>query len=233
MTSTTSALLRVYDPSECDDQGVPLDWERCQQCGGDGFTVEADPADESGETPEQVPCDRCETRGSLKAVVLAHFMARQRPDETCSGDPDQGTCTCDTLRCEDCGHPMGDGTWEGSEWGPRSGLSPAVGSEAWAFEHLRRGNEPPREIVGSATGTHYSPCDEECRHEGPTRFRHPAGDFAFTYAEHPVNMRLAAESGGVVEAPWRGVDVRTLGWPHDLRPERIALLCLRCLAARE
>jgi hypothetical protein len=32
------------------------------------------------------------------------------------------------------------------------------------------------------------------------------------------------------EASWRQVDVRTLGWPHDLRENKLAVLCLRCLA---
>jgi hypothetical protein len=33
-------------------------------------------------------------------------------------------------------------------------------------------------------------------------------------------------------ASWRPVDVRCLSWPHDLRPESLAVLCLRCWAGR-
>jgi hypothetical protein len=36
-----------------------------------------------------------------------------------------------------------------------------------------------------------------------------------------------------VEASWRQVDVRRLSWDHDLRPEYLAVLCLRCWSTRE
>jgi hypothetical protein len=42
---------------------------------------------------------------------------------------------------------------------------------------------------------------------------------------------LISEGYGPFEASWRPVSLRTLGGPDDLRPENLAVLCLRCWAA--
>lgn len=63
------SVLRVYDPSECDEHGVPLDWEHCRRCGGDGGLTAY--AADGG-------CPRCGGHGSLKAAALAHCAKRQR-----------------------------------------------------------------------------------------------------------------------------------------------------------
>lgn len=92
----------------------------------------------------------------------------------------------------------------------------------------------------------WSPCDEGCRHQGDVRARNTQpddGSRSWTPAPMPpieagltageVASRVAALGPRVVvEASWRAVDVRLLGWPHDLRPEKLSVLCLRCWAAR-
>lgn len=121
------------------------------------------------------------------------------------------------ARCEGCGHPWSDGTWEGD-----GRLQPTPHA-------LRLG-------VAPTNGVHWSPCDTGCQHSGSVRMHNPDQTDAAPYWSDPLKFETSvaynAEAGLEVEASWRGVDVRTLGWPHDLRPQMLALLCLRCLAAR-
>jgi hypothetical protein len=223
-------VLRVYDPAECDERGVPLDWERCREpeCVV-GVKMEWRTHD---HVPQGPPCPTCAGRGSLKAAVLAHFMKQQRPDETCEGDPDEGTCTCDTLRCEDCRHPMGEGTWEGDGVDPSTPDSlPVTLEECLVYE---------RQLLV----VHYSPCDAGCRHGGPMRVYEASveGWIDQPRADVPVATYSNHER---VEASWRHVDVRTgvpappdhphpmiFTRPWDLRPKNLALLCKRCYAER-
>lgn len=136
------------------------------------------------------------------------------------------------VRCADCGHPggpMSEGTWEGD---PPQGVERArTFCEQRAFDELRTGNLTPRLPV-----VHFSPCDEGCRHGGPGRELTPATSRSVTLLEDPWSeyggVAYLTSAGVAIEASWRLVDVRTLGWPHDLRPERLAILCLRCLADR-
>jgi hypothetical protein len=230
-------VLRVYDPSECDSTGTPLDWERCRACKGAGevqssVTPDIDPRDPACETRED-PCGDCEGHGSLKAAALAgkewraeewaHATARVR-----SVVPPR------VHRCEDCGHPMSEGMWENGTW--TRGDAGQPGTPEWAFAHLRRGNEPPRNLSADPPPTHrsfavhYSPCDEGCRHGGPMRFGDGDG-WDPERAENILVSAVFASEWTHVEASWRPVDIRTLGWPHDLRPERLAILCLRCFAS--
>jgi len=126
---------------------------------------------------------------------------------------------------------MSEGTWEGEldhEFGAREGFEWAAGKlgggeEPWAYE-IGRGADPRLYPV------HYSPCDEGCRHGGPMRARGVTTDDD----RSPLQRYGRSPVGGLVGDPvasWRSVDVRTLGRPHDLRPGRLAVLCLRCHAA--
>lgn len=207
-------ILRWYDPKECDADGVPLNWGSCRACGGSGRIPLVDEA--RHDTYGHADCEVCGGHGSLKAACKRIYRV---------------------PRCGDCGHPggpMSEGIWEDGTW-PQRGDGP--GTHAWAWEHLRRGNEPPRNLSDDTLehrtfAVHYSPCDGGCKHGGPWRWR--------TTATPPDEWRYIAESPyphignetASVEASWRSVDVRYLGWPHDLRPERLAILCLRCWAAR-
>lgn len=227
-------VLRIYDPAECSADGKPLDWERCRPCHGDGYllfnyghTVEPD-GSLGGRGMRSTPCERCGGHGSLKAAALHHWRHTfsgplpSRPGETVVYDPP--IMLPRDVRCEDCGHPMSDGTWEGGD-----GTYPDVFD--YALTNIRSGQEP-----GVGVGIHYTSCDEGCRHGGPVRVHNP--DQA-TDAPHwsevldfETEVRHNVIAGMSVEASWRPVDIRTLGWPHDLRPERLAVLCLRCFAER-
>lgn len=50
----------------------------CKACGGDGFTVEYDPRDQTGQTPMQAQCDYCHAEGryttldELRTALLSH-----------------------------------------------------------------------------------------------------------------------------------------------------------------
>jgi hypothetical protein len=190
---------------------------RCAVCGDRPLSPTDGP---NGEPMERV-CGAC--------TDPPDHLAEQHP----SGDP----------RCEDCGHPMSEGTWEDRSPVKRTSLvNPDRLNYAvwqawfrWAMDALREGQEPPDAMPHSddPAPVHFSPCDEGCRHGGPGRWK--AG-------EHP-NQRwieagglmhneaglLYVQNGLPVEASWRPVDVRTLGWPQ---PERLAVLCLRCYADR-
>ncbi len=193
-------ILRVYDPHECHPDGVPLHWESCRWCYGEGVHLETGAG-----------CRACDGHGSLKAAALAamqHSYAQERP---------RGNGPL-ALRCEGCGHPRSEGTWEDGGF-QRSSDEWLV----WAATHLRQGRAPPAHLGGTpatAFATHYSPCDKGCTHDltGTRTAGLAAGKMAVDC--HPL------------EASWRPVEVRALGWPHDLRPEKIAVLCLRCWAMR-
>lgn len=230
-------ILRFYDPSECDDRGVPLDWEQCRVCRGSGQVAAlgamvGDPA---------CTCSSCDGHGSLKAAALHEWrmtinVTFEIPDDW-AGETITATNATKELprdvRCESCNHPMSDGTWEGGPW-----VQP--NDPAWCLQlalmFLRDGDEP--QVLSSSRGdfvTHYTACDEGCVHGGPTR-GHLAEDPTKTFISTPSPRNH--ETGGWVavgyelEASWRDVDLRTLGWPHDLRPEKLTVLCRRCWAER-
>jgi hypothetical protein len=123
-----NVILRIYDPIECDEQGVPLDWERCRACGG--------------ELRIRAVCSVCAGAGSLKAAALAEAVE-----------------------------------------GPKSGK--------WH--------------VNTVTGERF---------------------YAYTEPIRP-NPELCCK-----DCDQQHSLVRALGWPHDLRPEKLAVLCLRCFAER-
>lgn len=164
------------------------------------------------------------------------------------------------IRCEGCGHPMSDGTWDGDLTRPpkllrgrgmqgdrainwTTHLSVERPDEAtagdWMNLHLaaaaswlRAGEEPP---AHATVAVHWSPCDEGCRHD----MAHTViGGVARTpwdvgQSNYVMGETCASWPGKVFEASWRQVDVRFAnGWPHDLRTENLRLWCLRCEAAR-
>lgn len=218
-------VLRVYDPAECDERGVPLDWDRCRTCGGSGRF--RDPR-YWGTMPGSTACEHCEGRGSLKAAALygylRHFDGYDKPELP--------------IRCEgeDCGHPMSDGTWSGS---PPPEIVPATPDYFW-------GNVA-RDGFTFTPYVHYSPCDEGCTHgyvsEENTGLRWVYADPPIGVAHEPIlaaafeddtlGLRATIRAKGAIEASWRPVEVRTLGWAHDLRPEKLAVLCLRCWGERQ
>jgi hypothetical protein len=73
------SALRIYDPAECSDDGKPLDWDRCRNCGGEGrkglWRAGSIVRVEDGVA--SATCAVCGGHGSLKAAALAHCMERQ------------------------------------------------------------------------------------------------------------------------------------------------------------
>lgn len=233
---TLPTILRIYDPVECDANGVPLDYERCRACCGVGMVFER-------------TCDVCDGHGSLKAAALAYLtttcgareesvgaVCNRRPhDDRWHGEIRDGETWAgwgggepnpqrqEPARCDGCGHPMNEGTWEhGHLW-----QHAFDGPLRWLRGEFSDDAEPPGPSV------HWSPCDEGCRHGGPMRVGDPPSPYD-PYADTLTAGRaVAAWPRRRAEASWRPVDVRPLGWPHDLRPERLAVLCLRCLAERD
>lgn len=242
-------ILRVYDPADCDEQGVPLDWERCRPCMGTGTVIDMAGRENIGapHRPQpqlaEVACPRCGGHGSLKAAALAGLDERLRRawSDLNYRDPEarEQSDAAFRVRCEDCGHPMSEGTWERIVIASPA-LGPSKADAMLALHDLRAGGEP--EPGPAFPNVHYSPCDERCRHGGPGRVWVPKGsevypgqDDRWHYeADQDTAHREDVRENGYdrVEASWRSVDVRTLGWPHDLRPESLAVLCLRCWAAR-
>ncbi len=222
------SILRAYDPPECDGRGVPLDWERCRACEAARNLANFAAAEAMCDLADVhrracATCATCGGYGSLKAAVLASRLARFRGSVPIP-EAEIG------HRCENCGHPLSEGTWE----------DPPLAEWLGTFEARERGRKcilrgvEPKATAGGSQ--HYSPCDEGCRHSGPLRCDSPSDlttrwDTYLPVADTDV-LRSVVGAGVKVEASWRPVDVRCLGWPHDLRPERLAVLCLRCFAAR-
>lgn len=235
-----SDLLRVYDPTECGIDGAPLDWERCRSCAGKGYTVDMRIPRVGPRSALPEGCPACAERGSLKVAALWEYggygptkiMQIRLPDDH-------------VFRCEGCGHPMSEGTWEDDG----SGILTAADRLRSAAESLRARCEPVSKFV------HYSPCDEGCRHGGPQRIENEVEKrWDMTPTTNEDLLRAARASafsyGWAVEASWRSVEVRRgmvgrrgLGdrfdpmnvfhvRPWDLRPENLAVLCLRCWAER-
>jgi hypothetical protein len=63
-----------------DDLVEELPKKKCLYCDGDGYTVERDPRDETGQTPMQEGCDHCHAEGfitTLDVVRTALTLAYQ------------------------------------------------------------------------------------------------------------------------------------------------------------
>lgn len=131
------------------------------------------------------------------------------------------------VRCEDCQHPMSEGTWEGDT----SDNKLMARRMEFAGKRLRLGEEPVGDPI------HFSRCDEKCEHGGAGRWRSSMslspGWMERPDASMPVSqVEMTLKECDELQASWRPVDVRRLSWPHDLRPENLAVLCLRCFVAR-
>lgn len=236
--------LRVFTPNECDSAGIPLDWDRCRQCLGTGVD------DARTDLPEglRAQCLECDGHGSLKTAALAFLRRRQwgivdwsHKHERTEADVVAGYAQTNTTRCEDCAHPMSDGAWDWVSTKAEYRFAQlSVNREKnlnLAFTALREGREP------GLPEAFYSSCDERCRHSGALRFHPTDGSqpWVSDVERNPLAMPsngtetagdVVARVDGPVEASWRPVNVRCLSWAHDLRPEQIAVLCLRCFAAR-
>jgi hypothetical protein len=213
-------VLRVYSPDECDSDMNPLDWERCRECGGAGSFPEED----AGGNQWRETCTRCAGRGSLKAGALVAAVSGGWTDAMTDAEKVM-------VRCEGCQHLRSEGAWEGR---PGTTYDEAIRK---AEARLFAGREPDDWHDGQGPGpVHYSACDEGCRHGGPGRFKmseHP--DHEWLPADEIVATErgiLLVRNGQPVEASWRQVDVRRLAYPNMLRPEDLAVLCLRCWAIR-
>lgn len=249
--------LRVYEPHECDAQGVPLDWEYCRACMGAGENrLYRTPCPMSichngwcgysrdemcqtcqghGEVWVTDQCGTCDGHGSLKAAALAYF--RQTACAACGSETLRDVCAeADHVvfgcrpgghdlqyRCQGCGHPMSDGEWVGE-----------FGDEILRDDLLRKPHNDLHQWAERSNLVHYSSCDDGCRHDGHGRQR--VGKYndwqVMDLARLDSVIRAERCLDGRVEASWRQVDVRTLGWPHDLRTDHLAVLCLRCWAGR-
>lgn len=242
----TSYLLRIYDPEECGIDGAPLDWKKCRACDGTGRRVLSPLSGLLPGTTAAVlrseACPVCEGHGSLKALALESIAKRSRGGKTFT--PHQKNCIayntmgghCDChrallpFRCEGCGHPMNDGIWNGADL---DGDGPEEVARFWtaqARKCLRLGTEPFWGAKGMPV--YWSPCDEGCRHGGPVLARSLASvvwDAFPTDPPRPIDQMVRSHD---VKASWRQVGIRRMGWAHDLRPERLAILCLRCYAER-
>lgn len=191
-----------------------MDWSECGRCAGMGKVPALMPHGAVARGVES-GCPNCGGYGSLRAAALAHAIGWQQPSEA--------------GRCEGCGHPMSD-----NPWGERADGEPLLPHEAeaqleYALGELRAGNEPDTwERL-----THWSSCDEGCQHDGPFRYTLPDGRWQTQFAGIKTDIARGVASGARYEASWRPVDVRAMTWPHDLRPESLMALCLRCWAARQ
>jgi hypothetical protein len=245
-----ASILRIYDPVECDERGVPLDWDRCRTCGDKGYTVDMRVPRVGPRTALPEGCDTCGGYGSLKAAALAErvklqadaeFSRRIEPFKSESLPADQGAALEQierhafrieevaalarehvVVRCEACGHPMSEGTWEATPAGD------------WTDDDRRFAPDESLPLAGILR--HFSSCDQGCRHGGPIRCDSASElttqwDTLLPDVDGDVVRAIVAGGSVKVESSWRSVDVRTLGWPHDLRPYKLAVLCLRCYAA--
>lgn len=185
------------------DEWNPKDWDLCQTCRNG---LPPDPDD-----PNQGPCPKCQDHGSLHAAALDHL----RNDDQESTKPENWL-----VRCETCHHPYNKGTWEGQSY-----------PFEWAYQSLEIGIEPS---VNRDEGIHYTCCDEKCRHPGPATFAPSeyAGRRKLWEDGQGMSVVECVAEGANVESSWRAVDVRRLSWDSDIRPQYLALLCLRCWANR-
>lgn len=75
----------------------------------------------------------------------------------------------------------------------------------------------------------WSPCDERCTHEGPTRWMTTEGWEEFVGGSPADVFATAGYVGAPIEAQWRILTVHHLnGIKHDLRWWNLAALCQRC-----
>lgn len=248
---TTTGLLRIYDPGECDPAGVPWDFRRCRACAGTGKArarefsrVDTEdtatylmPADAGVALTER--CGVCRGYGSIEAAILARVRKYQPLGVDWRGRGCERTdypVPDKSLRCEDCKHPMTDdeGVWRHNYTNGLAESQRTLATQV-ALEDLLVG----RDVRPVPHGVdHWSPCGTGCEHRGAVRA--VDGAAALTLDDEELDevggvagaVKHGRKVGQVVEALWRPVEIRVLGWPHDLRPEKVAVLCLHCHARR-
>src|SRR5207249_382467 len=82
-------------------------------------------------------------------------------------------------RCEDCGHPMSEGTWDGVPLSERLDAAHYLAGAEAAFV---LGVDPGNYVI------HYSSCDEWCRHGGPGRHRWLDEDYLTWQATNDLTL---------------------------------------------
>lgn len=197
-------LLRRYSWLEAEGDGYPAAWHRCPHCNGSGI----DPSDfdtvstPDGEMRVGADCTWCLGAGSAKNLI------RQLAGH----------------RCERCRHPYVVGVTQPS-WERAGDSSPLL---ATALLDGLRGDEETFQ-ARARRADHWSPCDAECTHGGPIRWRIGEG-----YTWHVVGSSAQGESSALVasraevQASWRILTVHHLnGDKLDLRWWNLAALCQR------
>lgn len=219
--------LRLYTKAECEEwtarmrQGPrPLDWERCRTCEGAG---EVDAGDEGGGVmdgplrPVFLPCPTCGGYGSLRAMARIVAIHQGLYSPVAWSDYLRGAEKGRyPARCEDCSHPMSDGTWDGPAVEVMGDGLGQVSAERMVEDWIEQQHDPKRVRYNA---DFWSACDEGCKHgiDAGARIK-------------PRPVELGGPRPG--SASWRQVDVRTLGWAFDLSRSNLAILCLRCWMAR-
>jgi hypothetical protein len=126
-------------------------------------------------------------------------------------------------RCVRCGHPFMVG--ESGEWQGRP--RPEAESTESLLDHAA-------ELIAEKRGILWSPCDEQCTHGGPIRWRAPGDPSWTTEAEAGVHVARGGleklrDAGAEIQAPWRILTVHHLNEVKlDLRWWNLASLCQRC-----
>jgi hypothetical protein len=210
LEDTDLTIFRVYEPHELKDGRYPYAWDHliCPECHGSGEigfnpTMPRDP-----QYDETAPCPTCHGEGGLDYGIKD--IVRDEAGHRC-------------IRCQ---HPfkVGEtGTYE-REPQPDTFCSPPAGI---SFDGLP-------EAQAAATygrGIHWSPCDEQCTHDGPIRWR-PA-DRAGLGESCGWNIDPQAiappEGAWEVQAAWRILTVHHLNErKFDCRWHNLVSLCQRC-----
>lgn len=247
-------LLRVHSKREMESYGCDP-WERCPACLRDPGVCWRCEGAGCAECSASGRCSTCNGLKSGKAMVLAERATHEVPTtigqrfidcgyrlQTLAGiDGDDliyangGSCSIthcapQLVRCEDCSHPMSEGTWERVHHVERIIFPSYESSLRTAEVELRAGREPQPMLQ-----IHFSPCDKACKHStrsyGTERiYDEELG--AWRFVEGVGKPAELVRAGRKVEASWRPVDARRLSYDNDLRPEQTAVLCLRCFAER-
>jgi hypothetical protein len=118
-------------------------------------------------------------------------------------------------RCIRCGHPYkvgGSSTW--SDTVDKDAARPSADPALFADLEPYLAKQAKRQTL-------WSPCDEQCNHDGPIRMRNRRGEWTTV----PLNI----DEGCEVQAAWRILTVHHLnGRKHDLRWWNLVSLCQRC-----
>lgn len=89
----------------------------CVVCGGDGFTVEHDPRDPTGQTPMQAQCDFCHAEGRITTLDVVRTALTQK-DKDKDKEKDKAVAAVEKAYggCHYCygkGYGTQTAAWEG------------------------------------------------------------------------------------------------------------------------